>query len=288
MKADDSVRFMSVNVNCLSMWKRLNYKAERSRWSLKNYQVDSMGLQEVCVNWRNFRCNLAHTLRSGADPIRSVASHNTLEEKNVGNTQRGGTGTVVTGAMAKYVKDSGVDYTGLGRWSWFRLEGEPGHCTRVVTAYAPTGSRSSGTKTYYKQSQRFIENNGLNTTPKRMFRDDLCAVLKQWRSLGDRIVLMITAKGNVLNGHVSHALAEEGIKLKEAVHAMTPGQGPKTYFRGKQSIDGIWYTPDLELKGASYLSFDADMGDHRPVMADFTETSLLGVNLPNIVPPDAR
>ena len=69
---------------------------------------------------------------------------------------------------------------------------------------------------------------------------------------------------------------------------MTPGQGPKTHFRGKQSIDGIWYTPDLELKGASYLSFDADMGDHRPVMADFTEASLLGVNLPNIVPPDAR
>jgi len=101
MKADDSVRLMSVNVNCLSMWKRLNYKAERLRWSLKNYQVDAMGLQEVCVNWRNFRCNLAHTLRSGADPMRSVASHNTIEEKNVGNTQRGGTGTVVTGALAK-------------------------------------------------------------------------------------------------------------------------------------------------------------------------------------------
>ena len=150
MKADDSVGLMSVNVNCLSMWKRLNYKAERLRWSLKNYQVDAMGLQEVCVNWRNFRCNLAHTLRSGADPMRSVASHNTIEEKRVGNTQRGGTGTVVTGALAKYVKDYGVDYTGLGRWSWFKLEGEPGHCTRVVTAYAPTGSKSSGTLTYYK------------------------------------------------------------------------------------------------------------------------------------------
>ena len=121
-----------------------------------------------------------------------------------------------------------------------------------------------------------------------MFRDDLCAVLKQWRSLGDRIVLMMDANDNVLNGHIAHALADERIELKEAVHAMTPGQGPKTHFRGKQSIDGIWYTPDLELKGASYLSFDADMGDHRPVMADFTEASLLGVNLPNIVPPDAR
>ena len=50
MKADDSIRFMSINVNYLSMWKRLNYKAQRLRWSLKNYQVNSMGLQEVCLN----------------------------------------------------------------------------------------------------------------------------------------------------------------------------------------------------------------------------------------------
>ena len=288
VKADESVRFMSINVNSLSMWKRFNYKAERLKWSLKNYQVDSMGLQEVCVNWRNFRCRLHNTLRYGGDPMRSVASHNTLETKNTGDTQRGGTGTVVNGLMAKYVRDSGVDHTGLGRWSWFKLEGEPGHRTRVVTAYAPTGSKSSGLSTYYKQSDRYIKKNGLNSTPKKMFRDDLCAVLKQWRLQGDRIVLMMDANDNVLNGHIAKALAKDGIELKEAVHAQTPGYGPKTHFRGSQSIDGIWYTPDLELMGASYLPFDADMGDHRPVMADFTEQSLLGVNLPNIVPPDGR
>ena len=86
VKADESVRFMSINVNSLSMWKRFNYKAERLKWSLKNYQVDSMGLQEVCVNWRNFRCRLHNTLRYGGDPMRSVASHNTLETKNTGDT----------------------------------------------------------------------------------------------------------------------------------------------------------------------------------------------------------
>ena len=43
-KADDSIHFMSINVNYLSMWKRFNYKAKRLQWSLRNYQVDSMGL----------------------------------------------------------------------------------------------------------------------------------------------------------------------------------------------------------------------------------------------------
>ena len=61
------------------------------------------------------------------------------------------------------------------------------------------------------------------------------------------------------------------------------GYGPKTHFRGKESINGIWFTPDLDLRGAAYLPFDADMGDHRPVMADFTQASLLGINIPCIV-----
>ena len=93
-----------------------------------------MGLQEVCVNWRNTRTNLSSMLRRGSDPIRSVVSFNKRETERVGNSQRGGTASIAHDALAKYIKDSGADHTNLGRWSWFRLEGEPGHFTRVVTA----------------------------------------------------------------------------------------------------------------------------------------------------------
>ena len=40
VKAEDSVRFMSMNVNCLATWKRHNYKIERLRWALATYRVD--------------------------------------------------------------------------------------------------------------------------------------------------------------------------------------------------------------------------------------------------------
>ena len=53
-------------------------------------------------------------------------------------------------------------------------------------------------------------------------------------------------------------------------------------------IDGIWYTPDLELRDAAYLPFDADMADHPPNQANFTQALLLGVNLPYLVYPAAR
>ena len=185
-KADGIVRLMSININCLSMWKRYNYKAERLRWALQRYKVDSLGLQEVVVNWDNFTTSnlLASMLRQGSDPIRSVISFNTLETKNIGDTQRGGTATIVNDVLTLYVKDTGTDHTHLGRRSWFRLEGEPGHSTRVVTAYAPCGSNSSGVSTYFKQAKRYTQNINLNTNPKKMFREDLYAVLQQWRKRG--------------------------------------------------------------------------------------------------------
>ena len=72
-------------------------------------------------------------------------------------------------ALASYVIDSGQDHTKLGRWSWYRVEGEPGVKTRIVSAYAPTGSEASEDASYWKQSQRYIKNKGLKTNPKSMF-----------------------------------------------------------------------------------------------------------------------
>ena len=39
---------------------------------------------------------------------------------------------------------------------------------------------------------------------------------------------------------------------------------------------------------ASYLPFHGDIGDHRPVVADATIQSILGTNIPTIIPPAAR
>ncbi len=60
--------------------------------------------------------------------------------------------------------------------------------------------------------------------------------------------------------------------------------GPKTHFRGKDPIDGIWITPDLDVLGASYLPFHADIGDHWPVVADISLTSIIGQEMKQIVP----
>ena len=76
--------------------------------------------------------------------------------------------------------------------------------------------------------------------------------------------------------------------MEEAVHSQMPGRsGPKTWF-STESIDGIWTTDDIEVIAASYLPFDAHVGDHRPVVADFSMTSVLGTNTKRIIPLKAR
>ena len=54
--------------------------------------------------------------------------------------------------------------------------------------------------TYFKKARRYIQNNNLNTPPKKIFPKDLCAVLCQGRARGERIALMMAANENVVDG----------------------------------------------------------------------------------------
>ena len=121
---------MSVNPNGLSMTKRGNGKVDRLRQVMHRYQLDAVGIQEVHVNWDEYKSSnrLASLLRRGYNPIRLVESYNRHETKNIGKIQRGGTATILNGLFSKFVKKTGKsrgsDHTGLGRWAWVTMEGD--------------------------------------------------------------------------------------------------------------------------------------------------------------------
>ncbi len=75
---------------------------------------------------------------------KTVASYSKTKLKNQDCHQRGGTSTIIRDQISGYLVDSGVDATGLGRHSWYKLEGEPVHYTYVITAYAPCGNAGMG------------------------------------------------------------------------------------------------------------------------------------------------
>ena len=80
--------------------------------------------------------------------------------------------------LAPFVRDSGTDHTGMGRWSWYLLECAHGHKKRVITAYAPCGDANSGKFTVYSQHMNYIRKKGISTNPKAMFCDDLLSALR--------------------------------------------------------------------------------------------------------------
>ena len=290
-KLPTAIRFFSANINGLRYWHTNNYKANRLKHVFQQYGVDSCGLQEVCLNWSAFKPSqtLATLLRNGAEQIRSVAAHYKPERPSLARTQRGGTATIIRNELAGYVRDSGVDWRNLGRWSWYKLEGETGHKTYVVSAYMPCRSTDDPRKeTAYQVQMNYIKSNLLKTDPRKLFQEDICDMMLKWRADKARIILMMDANDPVNRGQFCKRLTHPDLGMREAVHSVTQGQGPKTYYKGKDAIDGIWVTQDIEVISASYLPFHADIGDHRPVMADLTTTSVLGNDLPRLVYPRAR
>ena len=72
--------------------------------------------------------------------------------------------------------------------------------------------------------------------------------------------------------------------MRKVTHSETKGPGPKSWSQGKDPIDGIWVSLEIDVTRASYLPFDGTLGDHWPVMADPTMSLVLGKQLNNITP----
>ena len=183
MENEEAIRVLCINLNIMSFWLKDNYKAERLKFVLEKHGVGIAGLQEACINWSNFNLSqtLASILRAKAEKLRSIASHNERETKNIRRYQWGGAATILHNQLSAFVIDSRSDHTGLGRWSWYLVEGEPGHRTYVITAYTTYGNVGVGVGEYtvYKQHEKSIQKKGIRAKPKTMLREDLISVLQR-------------------------------------------------------------------------------------------------------------
>ena len=292
-KDPDSIRVMSLNVNSLPVSGHNNPKVGRLKQVLKNYHIDVAGLQEHCINFAALPSSktLASLLRHGSDDIQSIQAHNTLELKNVGFHQRGGTAVVVREQLTGCIVDRGKDSTGLGMFAYYVVEGRLGTRTIFISAYAPCRTPVLSTGSYYQHIVRYLQEHSLPVNPQAFFRNTLVKFILGVVKKKYQIVLMMDSNENVTDGILSKRLADEDIPMREAVHRAMPGRrGPSTHFTNKSdcSIDGIWISDDIELVSASYLPYDETIGDHRPVVIDVHVRSVLGTLMSRIQRPKAR
>jgi hypothetical protein len=107
---------------------------------MTDYGVDILAGCETRTDWQFVEseedryCNLF----GNGHPTRGVCGYN-INNKKMKRDQWGGTCISAFGQLASFITATGVNLTGLGRWSWIRVGGG-GKTTRVITAYQPVKS----------------------------------------------------------------------------------------------------------------------------------------------------
>ena len=71
----------------------------------------------------------------------------------------------------------------------------------MISVYAHCGNAGAGKSMVYNQHEKIIQEKGLvNTNSTAWFREDLLVVLRRWQEKGDRVVLIMDASEDVIDG----------------------------------------------------------------------------------------
>ena len=140
---------VDVDKNC-----RHNKKLKYLNNLLSRMEVDVMGAVETRTHYDLLPgLHSLSKLLDQRDGGRCKGSHNKHERFSL--CQQGGTCIATNECLVDNYVDSGVDDTGLGRWSWIRLKGR-NTVTRIVAAYSPCVTRKTAQSATIAQHRRYI------------------------------------------------------------------------------------------------------------------------------------
>ncbi len=189
------------------------------------------------VNWGTYPslANLALSFRDNIPDMHTHTAHNT--HKKDAHHQPGRTATFLCRELACHIKQRCVDHQGLGRWCATLFYSDPHHCFWLVSAYNVGRQKQHGDSTIYQQQVRYIQTNGLNLSPSRLFIADFVAQLQVWQQEGNHLLIFMDMNEHVLRGGLAKYLLNIG--LQEATQVNWGSSEPHTYVRGAEPIDGV-------------------------------------------------
>ena len=295
-KREDTTRLFYENLNGLSPHIPGNQKLQKTMGIIDDLEVDIFAFNEHKINFahkENKRTGLSKLFNGGETLTRATGGNFSHPiAKTLGRRMEGGTGMVAYGELASLFcpELSGLDSTGLGRWSYMTFSGKEGHITTVIVGYNPCKTSPSQTSTSYQLQRAYwsvVKKD--RTCPRTKFKEDLLTQLSTWRQEGRRLILCLDANDHVYTGSLGRALVEHpDLDLQESILTSTGTHLTATHFRGSRPIDAIWTTPDVEIINICAMPIGYGVGDHRSFILDIHTRSLVGVNPQPIKRPAAR
>ena len=119
--------------------------------------------------------------------------------------------------------EKGRDSSGLGRWTWMRMQGKHGHYTTIVSAYRPCRN-TTDTGSVYVQQQTYWRHKKETRCPIKLFVEHLKKFLKRRIKKGDHVILGIDANEDARTGKVAKFTRELG--MHEAVQSLHSDEDP--------------------------------------------------------------
>jgi len=289
LKADGHIWIGFCNIDGFPATSFQNPKVTKLCSFISQMDLDIFAGCESNINWSKMPkgTSLWEWFRSEL-PLRTISSHNIHD--NFHRRQFGGTFLLGSGPITSSITASGVDPSGLGRWSWFRLQGRTGRSIRIISGYRPRKTEKARLQTVYSQHQRHLESLGDYTCPCAAFLRDLSASLTPWQAAGDSIIFMADVNGDIRKP--SWAAFCQTHSLREAVisahpHLPTLATFKKGSHHGVSPIDGIWVSQDLPVALSSWSSFQLSPGDHRAGIIDIDLSALIGKPCQKVICPKA-
>lgn len=286
-KADGTWRWLFGNVNGLATHRARNYKASQLRKIHSTYDLNGLAFCEVGIDTRCIKASESlPSFLQIEETTRLSLAHNKYQPK-ISLGQQGGCCVMALGEICQYAKvtKGANDPRNLGRICSMVFTSHPGQKLRIVSGYNVGKSKPEGLRTVYQQTLRYIQEEGLECTPRQLMRRDLIDQLKAWLREGDRILFYMDANENVLTGPLCKELVALGFTpWAHKLHGFIPN----THVNGSECIDEVWGSFGVEVTGVQVLSFHESVGDHRSFIVDFTTRSTIGLFHHHIVLPDCR
>jgi hypothetical protein len=192
----------------------------------------------------------------------------------------GGTATTIVGKWQARILEKGSDTSGLGRWSFVIISSNKKKLA-VITAYKPC--KTTGPTTAWTQQWILLHEQNKTPDPIKAFYEDLSATLKEWRSQGVEILLLIDANEQVgaTPGGLGKIIADNGL-FDIIANQHNVDRYPPTYIRGSKRIDYIFGTDRVQTfcKTSGMLPFGYGYpSDHRAIFVRLDLKGLLSTEV---------
>jgi len=196
LKADGHIRIGFCNIDDFPATSFQNSKVTELHSFISQMELDVFAGCKANINWSKMPkgTSLWEWFCSEL-PLRTITSHNIHD--NFHHQKFGGTFLLGSGPITSSITASGMDPSGLGKWSWFCLQGHTGCSICIISGYHPWKTEKAWLQTVYSQYQQHLESLGDYTCPCVTFLWDLSASLTPWQAAGDSINFMADVNGDI-------------------------------------------------------------------------------------------